>query len=103
MLFEMELQAVRLALEGLPRPFLEIGAGSGRFTEALALEVGVDPARAALDVFARRLKDRPQADVQLVQATGEALPFADASFGAGLLVVTLCFAGDPPRLIQEAA
>lgn len=104
-LFEMERQAVRLALEALPRPFLEIGAGSGRFTEALALEVGVDPARSALEIFARRLKGRPQAEaaVQLVQATGEALPFADASFGAALLVVTLCFAENPPRLIEEAA
>lgn len=101
-LFQMELEAVRLALEGLPRPWLEIGVGTGRFAEALGVEVGMDPARAVLDVFAGRLKD-VSLGARLVQGAGEALPFADASFGAALLVVTLCFAGKPARLIEEAA
>ena len=33
---------------------------------------------------------------------GERLPFRDGAFGAVLVVVTLCFADDPARLLREA-
>lgn len=109
-LFQVELEAVRLAVRGLPRPFLEVGVGTGRFAEALGVEVGVDLARAVLEVFARRTGARPGSGgagragaTRLLQAAGEALPFRDGAFGAALLILTLCFAADPKRLLSEAA
>ena len=43
MLLEIELQCVRPLLEGLPRPHLEVGVGTGRFAEGLGVRYGLDP------------------------------------------------------------
>ena len=95
-LFESEVHCLRQVSAGLPRPWLEVGAGTGRFAQALGIDVGVDPARGALRYAAGR-------GVKVLPATGEALPFGDGEFGAVFVVVTLCFAGDPAALLREAA
>lgn len=94
--FPMEVECLRPLLSGLPKPHLEVGVGTGRFAEALRVEVGVDPARPMLYLARRR-------GVQLVQAIGERLPFRDEAFGAVLLVVTLCFVDDPLLVLRESA
>ena len=78
-----------------PGPRLEVGVGSGRFSAALGLEVGLDPARAPLHLAARRA-------VTVVQGAGERLPFGDGTFAGVVFVVTLCFADDPAALLGEA-
>ena len=98
-LFEAELAALRLVVEELPGPILEIGVGTGRFANALGAEVGVDPARAVLEV----LRQRCGATVLPVQADGAQLPFRDGAFGAALFVLTLCFTAQPQQLVREAA
>lgn len=95
-LFENELAAIRLLWRGGFRPALEVGVGTGRFAEALGVEWGIDPAKQALKVAEQR-------GVQVKQAWGEALPFADATFGCVLMVATLCFAGDSNAILGEAA
>jgi ubiquinone/menaquinone biosynthesis C-methylase UbiE len=92
--FAEEVDALRPLLAGLPRPWLEVGVGTGRFAAALGVEVGVDPARAALALARAR-------GVAAVWGVGEALPFRDAVFGAVLLSFTLCFLADPPRVLRE--
>ncbi len=72
-----------------------MGVGSGRFAAALDVGYGIDPAWAPLVLAAGR-------GIHVVQAVGERLPFPDRSFGAILLVVTLCFADDPHALLAEA-
>lgn len=94
-LFASEVLCLKRLSAGLPRPWLEVGVGTGRFAEALGIEVGVDPAREALRYAVSR-------GVKVMAAWGEALPFRDREFGAVFVIVTLCFAGDPAGLLREA-
>ncbi len=94
--FPVEVECLRPLVEGLPKPWLEVGVGSGRFAQALGVDVGVDIAFRPLQIARRR-------EVIALRADGENLPFRNASFGAVLVVVTLCFADDPSALLQEAS
>ncbi len=93
-LFESEIQCIRPLLASQPRPWLDVGTGTGRFAQALGADVGIDPAHGALAIAATRR-------IPVVRARGEALPFASAQFGAVLVVVTLCFAPMPLALLRE--
>jgi len=94
-IFRSELACLQPLLAGLPRPWAEIGAGSGRFAAALGVDVGLDPAAASLAIARSR-------GIRVVRGAGERLPFRPGAFGAVLIVVTLCFAGDPAALLAEA-
>jgi SAM-dependent methyltransferase len=76
-------------------PSLEVGVGTGRVATALGIDLGVDPAVGAL--ARARLRG-----VRAVAARGEALPFADGTFGLVVLSATLCFARDPAALLRDA-
>ena len=93
--FAEEVGALRPLLAGLPRPWLEVGVGTGRFARTLGVEFGVDPARGPLAIAANR-------GVRVAIAAGEALPYPSASLGAVVLVVTLCFVSDPLGVLREA-
>jgi len=93
-LFPAELEAVRILFRRLPPPSLDIGVGTGVFAQELAVTIGIDPAPGALRIARSR-------GVEVAVALGEALPFRDASFGAVLLVVTLCFLVDPFLALRE--
>ena len=95
-LFENELAAIRLLWRSDLRPALEVGVGTGRFAEALGVEWGIDPAEQPLRLAEQR-------GIQVRQARGEALPFANATFGCVLMVTTLCFADDSNDLLGEVA
>ena len=94
-LFELEADAVRLLMKGLEHPFLEIGAGTGRFANALGIEYGIDPAQAALKIAEKR-------GIKVKFATGEKLPFEDKSFDGVFILFTLCFVKEPQKVISEA-
>ena len=79
----------------LPRPWLEVGVGTGRFAEALGVDIGVDPASGALQYAKRR-------GIRAVRALGHSLPFKADAFGAVFVIVTLCFADDAEGLLHEA-
>ncbi len=96
LIFGNEKQALRRLWREDQRPALEIGVGTGRFAEALHIEYGLDPAMGALRLATQRR-------VRVTQGRGEALPFADGSFGGVLIVATLCFAPDPTAVLREAA
>jgi SAM-dependent methyltransferase len=93
--FLIEVECLAPLLAGAGHPRLEIGAGGGRFARALGVEVGVDPAHAALRLAHER-------GVASVRGVGEALPFRDGAFASVPVVVTLCFADDAPGLLHEA-
>jgi ubiquinone/menaquinone biosynthesis C-methylase UbiE len=93
--FDDEVEALRPLLHDLPRPWLEVGVGTGRIAAILSAEFGIDPAPGPLHLAAGR-------GVRVAVARGEALPFPDASFGAVLLVLTLCFVADPRSALREA-
>ena len=70
---------------------LDLGCGTGRFTEALAAHfdadvVGVDPSTKMLDQARKKLRD-PR--VQYQSGSGEAIPLADGS--VDLVFMSMCF------------
>ncbi|MFN3420725.1 MAG: class I SAM-dependent methyltransferase, partial [Armatimonadota bacterium] len=93
--FLLEVECLRPLLKDLPKPWLEVGVGSGRFAHALSVDVGIDPALRPLQLARSR-------EVVVVQGIGESLPFKDSSFGAVLIVVTLCFVDSPLSILKEA-
>jgi SAM-dependent methyltransferase len=94
-LFASEVSCLQHLVRGLPRPWLEVGVGTGRFAQALDIDVGVDLAPAALRYAVGR-------GIRGLTARGEALPFGDGSFGTVFIIVTLCFARDPAALLHDA-
>ena len=95
-LFASEISAIRLLMTNLEHPFLEIGVGTGRFAKELAIDAGIDPSEQALTFAKKR-------GVKTQRATGEDIPFADASFGAVFILFTLCFVETPGKVLLEAA
>jgi SAM-dependent methyltransferase len=94
-LFEIEIETIRLLMKNLESPFLEIGVGSGRFAKELGIEFGVDPATKLLEIALNR-------GIKVRMARGENLPFENSSFGAVFLLFTLCFVDEPEKVFSEA-
>jgi SAM-dependent methyltransferase len=85
---------MRRLLVGAPRPWLEIGVGTGRFAEVLGVEEGIDPSPAVLRYASQR-------GIRIRVGKGENLPCHGNRFGVTLLVVTICFLEDPALAFGE--
>ena len=94
-LFRIELEALRLLLTSLPKPWLEIGVGSGRFAEALGIETGIDASYKVLQLARER-------GIRVLQGQGEQKLFKEESWGTVFLIVTLCFLDSPLEVLREA-
>ena len=94
LLFAIERAALQELATPLLGPKLEIGVGPGRFAQALGVEFGVDPALAPLVLAKKR-------GVEVSQAVGELLPYADQSLLTVLLLFTFCFLADPRAVLRE--
>lgn len=94
-LYRTELRALR---EAVPRggAGLEIGVGTGRFAAPLGVGFGLDPSPGMLGPAKRR-------GIEVVQGTGEALPFKDGIFDFVLIVFVLEFVDDLRAFLGEAA
>ena len=93
--FLMEVQAFKLLLPGLPKPWLEIGVGSGRFAQALGIETGADPSIKLLEMARKR-------GITAFRGKGEQELFEEQSFGTVFLIVTFCFLESPLDVLKEA-
>ncbi len=93
-LFDMEVEAVKVLTEGLEHPFLEVGVGTGRFAKELAIDYGIDPSQQVLNIARSR-------GVSAEKAVGEDMPFSDESCRAVFLLFTLCFVDDPEKVLSE--
>jgi SAM-dependent methyltransferase len=91
-----EVQAFKSLLPDLPRPWLEIGVGSGRFAQALGIGTGVDPSIKLVKMARCR-------GVNAFLGWGEQELFDEESFGAVFLIVTLCFLDSPLEVLKEAS
>lgn len=93
--WEAEVDCLRPLLTPAPHPWLEVGVGTGRFAAALHIDEGIDPSAPMLALAARR-------GISVRVGLGEALPYPDGSFGAVVLVTTLCFVSQPALVLAEA-
>ena len=94
-IFAIETEAFQEILLSLPKPWLEVGVGSGRFAQALGIEIGLDPSVKLLDIARNR-------SLNVLLGRGEDTPFADGAFGTVFLIVTLCFVDSPLAVLMEA-
>ena len=92
--FEIELAALRPLLAELPKPWLEVGVGTGRFAQALGIPLGIDPSPALLAKARQR-------GIEVLYGEGEELVFRSGSFGAVFLLTTWEFLNDPPKVLRE--
>jgi SAM-dependent methyltransferase len=96
LIFALEVEALKQVLPLLPKPWIEIGIGSGRFAQALGIDIGLDPSRGLLKIARNR-------GTRVFLGRGEEMPFQDGIFGTAFFVVTLCFVDSPMRILSEAA
>lgn len=94
--FNLEKACMESLLTNLKRPFLDVGVGTGRFAQALAIDYGID-------VSTGVLKFAKQRGIMVVKGEGGGLPFVDSFFGAVLIIVTLCFVDEPVKVLKEAS
>ena len=94
LIFAIEISAFQGVLNSLPKPWLEVGVGSGRFAQALGIETGIDPSIKLLEMASKRW-------VTVLSGRGEQLAFNVASFGTVFLIVTLCFLDSVPDVLKE--
>ena len=98
---ERRLLGSLLGPEATPNRALEVGCGTGYFTEWLdtcyGSVVGLDPAPAMLRELRRRHRRFP-----VVRGDAHRLPFANGAFGAVLFLTTLEFLDDPDVALREA-
>ena len=95
LIFIIEVQAFKTVLPFLPKPWLEIGVGSGRFAQALGIETGIDPSLK----FVRMAKRR---GIEAFQGRGEQELYDKGTLGTVFLIVTLCFLDSPLDVLKEA-
>jgi SAM-dependent methyltransferase len=95
LIFFIEVQAFRELLPFLPKPWLEIGVGSGRFAQALGIEAGIDPSVRLVEMATSR-------GVNALLGDGADRIFEEESFGTVFIIVTLCFLNSPLDVLKEA-
>jgi hypothetical protein len=79
LIFAIEVRAFQEVLPLLPRPWLEVGVGSGRFAQALGIETGIDPSLKLLEMARRR-------GITGFLARGEEQFFDEDTFGTVFLI-----------------
>ena len=91
--YQSEINAIR---EILPyfKSGIEIGVGSGRFTEPLGIKFGIEPSYEMRKIAQSR-------GIEVVDSVAENLPFKDCSFDLALMVTTLCFLDDERKAFVE--
>ena len=92
--FEIELAALRPLLPDCPKPWLEVGVGTGRFAQALGIPLGIDPSEGLLEKARQR-------GIEVLWGEGEELVFRAGSFGTVFLLTTWEFLADPARVLAE--
>jgi SAM-dependent methyltransferase len=91
--YEQELKAIRKFLPKAGKG-VEIGAGTGRFSEPLRVSLGIEPSKAMRDIAISR-------GVNMVAGTAESVPVEDGLYDYALLVTTICFLDAPEIAFRE--
>ena len=91
--FQSELNAIKKAFPD-DEDVVEIGIGSGIFSELLGIKEGIDPSEAMREKAKKR-------GIHVINAVAEKLPYADQSKNGVLMVTTICFVDDIYKSFQE--
>lgn len=94
LLYFIELEALRKL--GKSSYSLEVGVGTGRFSEPLDIEIGVDISFNMLKIGRERIFNSAQANAY-------SLPFRDSIFRMVYIIVTICFVEKPELVLNEAS
>jgi len=91
--YAQELKAIR---EFLPKggKGVEIGAGTGRFSQPLGITLGVEPSKAMRSIAISR-------GVNIIAGAAESLPIDDELYDYSLLVTADCFLDVPELAFRE--
>lgn len=89
-----ELKRIREAIGDIPSPALEIGVGSGRFSEPLGIRHGIEPSR-ALGLMAKKR------GIEVIRSVGEAVPMKAATYQMVVMITVLCFLKKPEETFRE--
>ncbi len=89
-----ELKRIREAIGDIPSPALEIGVGSGRFSEPLGIRHGIEPSR-ALGLMAK------EKGIEVIRAVGEAVPVKARIYRMVVMITVLCFLKKPEETFHE--
>ncbi|MCK5188727.1 MAG: methyltransferase domain-containing protein [Methylococcales bacterium] len=73
---------------------LEVGVGSGKFSDPLGIKIGVEPSPKMAEK-ARKL------GIQVLPGIAENLPISNSTFDFVLMVTTICFVDDLKKAFQE--
>ena len=92
--YEQELIAIKKLIPEAGNG-IEIGAGTGRFSEPLRVSLGIEPSKAMRDIGISR-------GVNMIAGTAESLPLEDGVYDYALLVTTVCFIDTPETAFREA-
>jgi ubiquinone/menaquinone biosynthesis C-methylase UbiE len=95
LIFAIEVNAFDDIMAQLPKPWLEVGVGSGRFAQALGIDTGIDPSAEMLEMAKKR-------GINAYRARGEEQSFDESTFGTVFLIITLCFVDSPLAVLREA-
>ena len=93
--FESEVAALRDVLPLGDSRGLEIGLGTGRFSQALGLKEGIEPSLAMRKMALSR-------GIDVMDAVAEKLPFKDLRFDFVLIVSSISYFNDIHMAFQEA-
>lgn len=74
---------------------VEIGVGSGRFSEPFSIEIGLDPSPEMLNLAEKK-------GIYVLRGVGEKLPLDSNSFDFVLIVTTICFFDEPLTALKES-
>lgn len=95
LIFFIEVEAFKTLLPLLPKPWLEIGVGSGRFAQALGIETGIDPSIKLITMAKHR-------GIKAFKGRGEQELYDQGTLGTVFLIVTLCFLDSPLDVLKQA-
>ncbi len=92
--YKSEVKAVRCHLpeDGMG---IEIGVGSGRFAQPLAIHYGIEPSARMRNLAVKR-------GVNVIEGVAEELPIEDHFYDFALMVTTICFLDDVSKAIGES-
>lgn len=92
--YNAEIEVIRQIMPSSEGKWVEVGVGSGKFSEPLGIKTGIEPS----EKMAAKAKER---GIKVFPGMAEDLPFPDNDFDLVLMVTTICFVDDINRSFQE--